>query len=73
MGKIPPLSYLDVCKILVAHGFVKVRQRGSHIVMQKEVGDSTVTVPVPCHKELKLGTLHSIIRQSGIPKSEFES
>jgi len=30
-------------------------------------------VPVPDHKELKAGTLLSIIRQSGVPRSEFEA
>ena len=54
------------------HGFVMVRQRGSHVVMQKRLTDSTVTVPVPNHDELKIGTLQSIIRQSGLPRSEFE-
>jgi len=40
--------------------------------MQKRVKNSTITVPVPDHKELKRGTLLSIIRQSGVPKGEFE-
>ena len=51
----------------------EVRQRGSHIVMQKKLPDTTVTVPVPNHPEIRIGTLQSIIRQSGIPRSEFES
>ena len=55
------------------HGFVMVRRRGSHVVMQRRTQESTVTVPVPDHPELKTGTLLSIIRQSGIPRSEFES
>lgn len=55
-----------------AHGFEKVRQRGSHMVMQKQIPGSTVTVPVPNHKEIREGTLMSIIRQSGIPRSKFE-
>ena len=66
------LSGKDVCKILSEHGFINVRQRGSHIIMPKKISDSTITVPVPDHKELKTGTLRSIIRQSGILKSEFE-
>jgi len=33
----------------------------------------TVTVPIPDHKEIRIGTLHSIIRMSGVPRSEFES
>ncbi len=66
------LSGKDVCKILSRFGFDNVRQRGSHIIMQKKTDNSTVTVPVPDHKELKEGTLRSIIRQSGISKQEFE-
>jgi predicted RNA binding protein YcfA (HicA-like mRNA interferase family) len=40
--------------------------------MQKQLPDSTITVPVPAHTELRSGTLHSIIRQSGVPRQEFE-
>ena len=44
--------------------------------MQKQIlkptGESTtITVPVPNHKELRPGTLSSIIRQSGLPKELF--
>jgi len=42
---------------------VRVRQRGSHIVMQKAADGGTTTVPVPDHNEVKVGTLRSIIRQ----------
>lgn len=72
MGKLRVLSGKDVCAILVLHGFVEVRRHGSHIAMQKKTSTGTVTVPVPDHHEVKIGTLQSIIRQSGIPKSEFE-
>jgi predicted RNA binding protein YcfA (HicA-like mRNA interferase family) len=54
------------------HGFTRVRQRGSHIVTQRVTADGTTTVPVPDHKELRSGTTRSIIRQSGLPRSEFE-
>ncbi|MBI2778198.1 MAG: type II toxin-antitoxin system HicA family toxin [Gammaproteobacteria bacterium] len=73
MGKLRILPGKEVCVILAAHGFVEVRQRGSHIVMQKKFPDSTITVPVPNHPELRIGALQSIIRQSGVPRSEFES
>ncbi|HSR12404.1 MAG TPA: type II toxin-antitoxin system HicA family toxin [Thermodesulfobacteriota bacterium] len=52
---------------------MEVRRRGSHIAMQKLQAGRTVTVPVPNHKELRIGTLLSIIRQSGLPRAEFES
>jgi predicted RNA binding protein YcfA (HicA-like mRNA interferase family) len=73
LGKLRRLSGRDACKILEAHGFVSVRQRGSHIVMQKRSEETTTTVPIPDHSELKTGTLLSIIRQSGLPRSLFES
>jgi len=67
-----PLSGREVCSILIKHGFYNVRQKGSHVIMQKIVFDSTITVPVPMHKELREGTPRSIIRQSGLTKRDFE-
>ena len=72
MGKLKTLSGKEACQILAKYGFLEIRRRGSHIVMQKKLHDSTITVPVPDHKKLRTGTLRSIIRQSEIPRSEFE-
>lgn len=41
--------------------------------MQKQKEDTTITVPVPDHAELRMGTLSGIIRQSGLPRSLFEA
>lgn len=62
MGKLRVLSAKEVWKILEQHGFIEVRVRGSHIIMQLQAVESTVTVPVPNYKELKIGILQSIIR-----------
>ncbi|MDO8690449.1 MAG: type II toxin-antitoxin system HicA family toxin [Dehalococcoidia bacterium] len=72
MGKLRVLSGKEVCAILANHGFEQVRQRGSHIVMRKTLPRGTITVPIPDHNEIRAGTLQSIIRQSGLPRSEFE-
>jgi len=40
--------------------------------MQKRAAGTTITVPVPMHKDLKPGTLSSIIRQSRLPRELFE-
>lgn len=66
------LSGADVCRILAAEGFVEVRRRGSHVLMQKIQAGGTITVPVPDHRELRTGTLMSIIRQSGLSRAHFE-
>ncbi len=72
MGKFRIFSGLELCKILEKHGFVQDRQKGSHIVMQKQTLDSTISVPIPNHREIRIGTLKSIIRQSNIAREFFE-
>ncbi|MCC6389935.1 MAG: type II toxin-antitoxin system HicA family toxin [Bryobacterales bacterium] len=72
MGRLRVLSGLDIRHILEQYGFLPVRQRGSHRVMQKRTESTTITVPVPLHNPVRAGTLSSIIRQSGLPRSLFE-
>jgi predicted RNA binding protein YcfA (HicA-like mRNA interferase family) len=71
MPRLGVFSARDVCRILQAHGFEKVRQAGSHIIMQKRQGNDTKTVPVPNHSEIAKGTLKSVIHLSGLDASLF--
>jgi predicted RNA binding protein YcfA (HicA-like mRNA interferase family) len=50
-----------------------MRQRGSHIVMQRRTTAGTTTIPVPDHATVATGTLLSIIRQSGLGRGPFEA
>ena len=72
MGKLSVLSGQEVRRILERHGFLFIRQRGSHMILQWQSDDQKITVPVPDHKEIKQGVMTSIIRQSGVPRSAFE-
>lgn len=72
MARLAVWSGREVCRILEQQGFVEVRRRGSHIVMQKRLHGTTITVPIPDHQELRLGTLRSIIRQAELPRTLFE-
>jgi predicted RNA binding protein YcfA (HicA-like mRNA interferase family) len=71
MPKLGVFSGADVCDILRTKGFELVRQRGSHLIMQRRAGETTITVPVPNHREIRIGTLQSIIRQSQLPRDLF--
>ncbi|HEX8522547.1 MAG TPA: type II toxin-antitoxin system HicA family toxin [Tepidisphaeraceae bacterium] len=73
MPKLRRLSGAEVRRILEVHGFALVRQRGSHMVMQRKVTNSTITAIVPDHAELRIGTLQSIIRQSQLARELFEA
>ncbi|MGH9438136.1 MAG: type II toxin-antitoxin system HicA family toxin [Terriglobia bacterium] len=73
LGKLRVVSGSEICRILEQNGFAAIRQRGSHRVMQKRLQETTITVPVPLHDAVRRGTLLSIIRQSRLPRSAFES
>ncbi|MBV8126038.1 MAG: type II toxin-antitoxin system HicA family toxin [Planctomycetaceae bacterium] len=66
MGKLRVLSWQEACAILGRHGFVEVRRRSSHIVMQCQEESGTTTVPVPDHRELRCGSPGSACRASGL-------
>jgi predicted RNA binding protein YcfA (HicA-like mRNA interferase family) len=69
--KLPVISGEKVITVLRRIEYQQIRQRGSHVVMQKTVYGKTQTVVVPMHKELTKGTLRSIIRQVGLTMEEF--
>ena len=71
MPKLGIFSGTEVCDILRVQGFELVRQRGSHLIIQRRLGETTITVPVPNHREIRIGTLQSIIRQSQLPRDLF--
>jgi predicted RNA binding protein YcfA (HicA-like mRNA interferase family) len=58
----------DVVRALGRVGFIHVSQRGSHVKLRSEAGRVVI---VPMHRELKAGTLRSIIRQSGLDVDAF--
>lgn len=71
-GGLPVISGKDVVRALLRAGFVADRIVGSHYVMTLPGEASrTVTVPVHANRDLKPGTLRSIIRQSGYSVEEF--
>ncbi len=71
MARLPVVSSGEIVKILEQHGFRVVRQRGSHMVLQKRTDQSTVTTVVPNHKELAPGTLRSILKRTGLSAEDL--
>jgi len=50
---------------------VIVRQRGSHIRLQKNVGNKTLKIVVPAHSPVKRSTLAHILKQSETDLEHF--
>lgn len=55
----------DILRALVADGWVKVAQKGSHVQLKHPVKPGRVTVPHP-RRDMPIGTLRSIEKQAGI-------
>ena len=73
MPPVRPLPYREVVRKLMAAGFVELTQRGSHVKFSKENDEGVLTVIVPRHREVVVGTLRSILRQAGLTPHEFDS
>lgn len=67
MPEYPVASGAEIIAALEQLGFRKVRQRGSHVVMQR---GSTGCI-VPAHREVRRGTLGNIVRQSGVAPDDL--
>ena len=67
-GKLPALKPKVVIRALERNGFIVHRVTGSHYILKK----NKLRVTVPYHgKDLKPGTLASIIEQAGLTVEEF--
>jgi len=53
-------------------GFIVVRQRGSHIRLQKRTQTRIIKITVPAHKPVKKGTLTRIIKDAELTLEEFK-
>ncbi len=70
MAKLPRVTGKEMVRFLERQGFGLVRVRGSHHYFER---DSThTTVPVHGNRNLKIGTLRSILRDIEISAAEFE-
>jgi predicted RNA binding protein YcfA (HicA-like mRNA interferase family) len=71
LSKVPSLNFERVIHALRRHGWVVVRQRGSHIRLQKRTAEETLKLVVPAHRPIKRSTLSHILKQARLDVDEF--
>lgn len=79
MPKLPRGTARETIRALERLGFSQTRQKGSHVVMKKQVrldpeADEQIEIGcvVPLHqKTLAVGTLKSILKQAGVSVEDF--
>jgi predicted RNA binding protein YcfA (HicA-like mRNA interferase family) len=60
------VKYKDLFKLLKKDGWLEIRQKGSHIIMQHPTKLKQLTVPNHSGKEVKKGLLTAILKQAQI-------
>ena len=71
MNKVPSLGYRKIVSALQRDGWIVVRQKGSHIRLQKRLPTRTLKLTVPAHLPVKRSTLSHILKQAEIDIEKF--
>ena len=71
MPKLPIVSGKECVNCLAKLGYTMVRQRGSHVILKKQISEGEIGCVVPLHKELAVGTLRGILKQAKLGVDEF--
>jgi predicted RNA binding protein YcfA (HicA-like mRNA interferase family) len=71
MSKVPSLPYTQIIAALERDGWVVVRQRGSHIRLEKELSGEVLKLTVPDHRPVKRSTLARILKQARTDVDRF--
>ncbi len=71
MSRLPDVSGAELIAALRRAGFVVLRQKGSHVSLEKRGTDGTWRTVVPMHREIARGTLRDILKQSGLTREEL--
>ena len=71
MTKVPSLDYDRIIKGLKRDGWVVVRQKGSHIRLQKHDSDEVLKLTIPAHSPVKRSTPSHILKQARLTIDDF--
>ena len=73
MTKVPSLNYDKLVNALQRDGWVVVRQKGSHIRLQKRTKEEVLKLTIPAHTPIKRSTLSHILKQARITADKLKS
>ena len=72
MSKVPSLPYTQIVRALQRDGWTVVRQRGSHLRLQKRTGEELLKITIPAHRPVKRTTLAHILKQARLDVDRFQ-
>ena len=73
MTKVPVVHYDLAIRAFKRVGWVVVRQKGSHIRLQKETLHETLRIIIPAHRPIKRSTFAHILKQAQLSVEQFKA
>jgi predicted RNA binding protein YcfA (HicA-like mRNA interferase family) len=73
MTKLPSVSGSRLIRALKRAGFVELRQKGSHVSLERVTDERTYRTVVPVHDTVHKGTLSKILKQAGLTTEQLLS
>lgn len=71
MTKVPSVNYPAVVSAFQRAGWIVVRQKGSHIRVERVTGTGTLKATIPAHKPIKRSTLAKLLKDAEMTVEEF--
>jgi predicted RNA binding protein YcfA (HicA-like mRNA interferase family) len=69
--KVPSENYDRIIVPLKRLGFSIIRQRGSHIRLQRQLPHKQIKIIVPAHRPVKRSTLSHILKKAEVSLEDF--
>ena len=66
------ISGKTFCKILERKGWILKRVKGSHHIYQNPGSNAIISVPVHSNKDLKIGTLGTLMKNANVSESDLQ-
>jgi predicted RNA binding protein YcfA (HicA-like mRNA interferase family) len=60
------MKYNELFRLLKKNGWIEIRQKGSHVILEHPIKQEQLTVPYHASKEVKKGLLTAILKQADI-------
>lgn len=71
MSKVPSLAYTEIIAAFKRDGWRFVRQKGSHIRLEKALDNEILKITIPAHRPVKRSTLSHILKQARLSVEDF--
>ena len=71
--KLPVVSGDDLVRIFEKIGYIRVRQKGSHVRLRHAADPQRKPLTVPRHKTLKRGLLHRLLRDARVTDEQLSA